>query len=673
MRDLSRRQVLATGGLLAAGAAAGSVVVGDELTRGRPFDGGDPVPTTTDGSTTGGSAGAAERDDFVWAPPPLWSDPAMRRNLLAFAGRNDLAMVVSQANVTDEEKTSQFPTVFEAAREFDVPVWLSTGVLRSLHAEQFVNDATARERHLQALRDVVGRYAETTTEGRLVLWEEAPVAGHWVEGGAWNDAAVENLRRHGPAIYEAQRAAVDEVAPDLDVGIFLHFPYVVESRKPEVFADLMGSLESRGVRPDFVFTDFYRGWWEKDVGPARANAAVRSLVENASRYADAPAMFMGQAHTINPRHTPSTAAMRMDLRSATDAGAAGVGWYARTAYKQTRVGFDPYVPNRVSEGEMEASPSVNTFTVARDRFLFAYVQTVAARAGFDPETRVDLWIHGSSLDFQEHAVSIRTDDGWEFLGDVAGYVADVHGSGGEHVSAFHALDRRRFRSASGDGEEGLDVRIETPDDAGGSRLHGVAVLPFDPDQYLGEPEATRLVGERDVGPFAHGTRAVDARLEPGGRVDLSVPLGEPERPLVELTHPDHAATLDALSSFQRSDGFDPTGAFDLWLHGPGAASALDGLDGLFADTVPGRGPTPATTATGDRAAVAYGLSRRAVLAGDASRTVADALDRAGDGVQGLYAMPYFGRDDFYAPGDVARLLAEDPGSVATFSIAAERR
>ncbi|WP_254536910.1 hypothetical protein [Halomarina litorea] len=668
MTDPTRRRVLATGGLLAAGATG--AVVGSSLLG----DGGNRTPERTDANRTrtAGSATATPgsdatgREDFVWAERDLWREAGLRRNLLAFAARNGLAMMVAQADATDRDGVDRLSTVLDAAAARDVPVWLNTGVLKSLTAEAFVSDPDARERHLDALRRVARRYGEAMPEGRLVLWQEAPVAGDWVEGGAWNDQSVENLQSYGPEIFEAQLAAVNEAAPDVAVGTFLHFPYVVESRQPAVFADLMDALADRDARPDFVFTDFYRGWYEKDVGPGPANAAVRSLVANARRHADAPALFLGQAHTVNPRHTPSKAAMRMDLRAATGAGAAGVGWYARTAYKQTRTGFDPYLPNRAGEDAVPDAPRVNTLTVARDRYLFAYAQTLATARGPDARPRVDLWLHGSSLGFHDHAVSVRTAEGWTFVGDVSGYAAGTYAGDGDHVSVFHALDDVRFVR-----EGTLDVRIETPDDGNAGHLHGVSVLPFDAGLYVSELEATRLVADRDVSPVARGTRSVDAALDPGGRVEVSVPVSDPDRPLASLVHPGWGDTLDALASAERSAGFDPDAAFDLWVVGRGAAGAVADLGSLFPDAA--SAPEPAATASGDGTAVAYGLSRESILGEYASVTLGEALDRAGDGVRALYAMPYFGRDDFYAPGRAARLVREMPGQVETFSVATKRR
>lgn len=668
MTDLSRRRVLAAGGVLTAGAAVGSVFVDGDRTPDRSSEGGgDPSATATPAATASPQS-ETDREDFVWAEDALWRDAGLRRNLLAFAARNDLSMAVAQADATDRKGVERLSTVLEQASNRDVPVWLNTGVLRSLTAETFVTDSNARERHLTALRKVTERYGETMPDGKMILWQEAPVAGDWIEGGAWNDAAVANLESYGPAIFERQRAAVKNVAPDIDVGIFLHFPYVIESRQPAVFGDLMTRLANRDASPDFVFTDFYRGWYEKDVGPGPANAAVRSLIGNARRHADAPAYFLGQAHTINPRHTPSTTAMRMDLRAATGAGAAGVGWYARTAYKQTRRGFDPFVPNRAAESAVTDTTDVNTLTVARDRYLFAYAQTIAAQAGVDPRRRFDLWVHGSSLDFHEHAVSVRTDDGWTFLGDVAGYVDDTYATGDEHVSVFHALDASRYVR---DGT--LDVRVETPADADGGHLHGLAALPFDPALYVTEPEATLLVGERDIAPFSLGARAPDVSLDAGSRVELSIPVAEAERPLASLIHPDWTDTLDALAAFERREAFAPGGAFDLWIAGGNRAvrGALENLDTLFAHA--DSTPEPAATAAGGRVAAAYGLSRPSMLGGSPSAALTEALNRAGDGVRGLYAMPYFGRNDFYTPERIAGLLDGSADEVVTFSVAAERR
>ncbi|MFC5971052.1 hypothetical protein ACFPYI_06865 [Halomarina salina] len=670
MSDTPRRAVLRGAGALACYTLGGSLSLPTPAEKRRVAP--DRTPVRPTGSE------ADPREDFLWLPPGMWRDRLVFENAVAFAARHDLAIVFSQGDMTKTEQMDLVVSRMAESEAAGATPWFATAIPYALTPREFVEDAEKRERHLSRLRSAAQGYADVVPDGNLVIWEEAPVAGEWIPGGAWNGKAVDALTQYGPELYARQRAAVADVAPDLSAGIFLHFPYVVEQRRPEVFANLMDDLAARDSLPDFVFTDFYRGWWEKDAGPAIANAVVRSLVTNAARHSRGrPVYFLGQAHTINPRHTPSTQAMRMDLRAATAAGARGIGWYARTAYKQTRRGFDPFVPNELEESAMPNHAEANTLTFARDRFLYAYRATLAAQAGVDPRTRFDLWIHTDSPGFYGHRVSVQADDGWTPLGDVAGAhpaVASVDDD--EHVSVFHALDAERFLA---DGS--LSLRVETHDGHDG-RLRGVYALPFDPAVAYTERDATRAVGGGRLSQFAHWMAARDDRLTPDSPLELTVRSGGlgglgglaltttryTRLPVADLLAP---GTLDhriRLASAESDAGFDRRRRFDLWVRATGGDDPTSLFDQFGLDAA------PVTAAVGDGAAVFWGLRRR-VLGGDAAATLSALLDREFDGatVDALYAMPYFGSEDLRLPAQVAPLLRESAGEVATFSFAHARR
>jgi hypothetical protein len=665
MGDPSRRAFLGGVGVASCAALGGSLALGtDDGPRGVADRA--PVP----------SASGDPREDFVWLAPGVWRDERLRENLVAFAARHDLAAVFSQPDVEDARGVDRVLAAMAETRAAGVTPWLETAVPYAFTPKQFAERPVVRARHLDALRSAARRYAEVAPEGNLVLWEEAPVAGEWVPGGAWTDRSARMLERYGPALYAHQRTAVAEAAPDVSVGVFVHFPYVVENRQPEVFAGLMADLADRGALPDFVFTDFYRGWYEKDVGPGPATAAVRSLVSNAARHSGGrPVYFMGQAHTINPRHTPSTQAMRMDLRAATAAGARGVGWYVRTAYKRTRRGFDPFVPNRPAESSMPDDVRVNTLTVARDRFAYAYRATLADRERPAPSPRVDCWLHLDSPGFYGHRVAARTGDGWTTLGDVAGAhprVAPVED--GEHVSVFHALDAARFLA---DGE--LALRFDTREGHGG-RLLGVYVLPFDPGVAVTERAATDLVGEGGVSLSALGASVADVPLAPGESLDhtVAVPgvdslaagrssLRAPAPRVADLLAPGTVDDRVALLAAESVPGFDREARFDLWTRTDATdpRALLAGFDLEAA---------PVTATASDGAATFRGLSRR-VLGEDPARTLADRVvgSVAGSTVRAAYAMPYFGSEDVRPPARVGTLLRTTPEEVERFAFASARR
>jgi len=673
MDDTSRRALLGTLGVATCLGLGGSLAaLGRDDERRRAVADRPAAPSTAD---------RAAREDFVWLAPGLWRDDRMRENLVAFAARHDLTAVFSQPDVDDDEAVDDVLVAMRAASETGATPWLETGVPEAFTPKRIVEDASAREDHLDALRSAARRYAGIVPDGNLILWEEAPVGGRWTPSGEWTSASVRALERYGPDLYAHQRRAVAEAAPDLAAGVFLHFPYIVETRQPEVYANLMDALAAREVLPEFVFTDFYRGWYEKDTGPGPANAAVRSLVDNAARHARGrPVYFLGQAHTINPRHTSSTQAMRMDLRTATDAGARGVGWYARTAYKQTRRGFDPFVPNDPAESSLPGDIAVNTLTVARDRFLYAYRATLAARRDVDPLTRFDCWLRFDAPGFLGHRVSVWADGDWRALGDVACAHPDVTPVDTDaHVSVFHALDATRLLA---DGT--LRLRVDTHDGYGG-RLRGISVLPFDSGVAYTEREATRLVEAGRVPLFALGTVERDDALTPDSPLELTVPVesvggfdalddavsattGRPVPPVADLLAP---GTLDhriALATAEADAGFDRDRRFDLWLRTDGRADPSTLFDRFGFDA------EPVTAAASDGAAVFWGVPR-AVLDDDATGTLTDRVVGrfAGTTVEAAAAMPYFGSEDLRLPGRVATLFRESPDDMATFAFADAER
>lgn len=614
-----------------------------------------------------------ERDDFVWLTGGQWRDERLRSNLFAFAGRHDLAVVIPLRAASFDSVADRFRRALRDAATAGLDVWLRIGLLTDLTAEAFVRDREAREAHLDRLRRVCRVYDDLADGGRVVLWEEAPVIGQWVDGGAWNAAAVDNMLAHGPQIFDAQRRAVRDAAGDREVGIFVHFPYVVDSKSPDVFATLTDRLAERGARPDFAFLDFYRGWYEKDVGPDAADDTVRSLVDNARTALDgAPVFYMGQAHTINPNHTPSKEAIRSNVRASLDADAAGLGWYARTRYVPTEQGFDPYVPN-ASGAEFDGP--VGTDTVARDRYLYAWLSTLATRRDFDPGERFDCWLWSEDVSFHDHRLLARADDGWIFLCAPDGYAdGDYPYGGGPNgtVSAVRGLRRDRFLS---DGVLNLRIRTDGGDDGAGAddgtgaALRAALAMPCDPDAYVAEHEAAALLaGDAPAESFALGSARDRVSLVPGTTRRVDVPIRTTDsRSLHGLQHPDFADAVDRLRDVDRRSDAAPDGRFDLWLRGrglsdPGTAPSLRDRTGTP------RSPADASVVavSTDDVAVYYGLARDRFLADGLS--LAD--DRADETtVETAYAMPYAGSAAFRPPARAATLLAEQPEEVETFSLA----
>ena len=645
--------------------------------------------STTETSPTIGNrpvGRSGERADFCWLERPVWEHHGIRDSLLAFAGRHDLAALFAYPDATGKDVAADLAAPLDAATERGVEAWLNVGVLTDLTPEEFVTDSEKRERHLAGLRAAARAYRRRFPTGRIVLWQEAPVGGTWVPGGAWNDAAVANLERHGSEIFAAQKRAIAGVAPDVDAGIFVHFPYIIESRRPETFETVISGLRDRGATPEFAFVDFYRGWYEKDVGPEKANAAIRSLIANA-RAGVGEVLYLGQSHTINPHHTPSKGAIRMDLRAS---GAAdGRGWYARTAYTETERGFDPFVPNR--DVAIARDGRANTVTVARDRYLYAYASLLAARQDFDSEDRFDCWVHTRNVGFHDRRLSLRTaEDDWEPVGRLGGYVPSVPYSSAEHVLVFRALDRDRFLDGGtlagriepiADGGSAADARA---DSTTRPELVSVSAVPFDVGAFVPEYEAKVLLNDSGFGAVCLGRVAMDITLRPEGSAGFRVPIDRPDaRGLYSLLYSDHQAQRRRLAAFESRNGFDLSETFDCWvlLDEPVEKPA----DALFVQNGGSRGDrrggnyarTPLADASVARSVsptcvVLYGLDRDSLLPRSADESLIVGVDREDTTVERAYAMPYFGSDNLVTAARARSLIAADPEEVANFGVARTR-
>jgi len=671
---LNRRAYLA--GVAGASATAGCQGWSDLPAQARADDDGD-----------GGS-------DFVWLSGSLLADEAIRENLLAFAARRDLAAILAIPNPKASGAIESLREGLATAESLDVPAWLHAGVLTDVTADEFAASRDARERNLRGIRRAVETYSEFESGGKLIPWQEAPVMGGWSDE-KWDDEAVDNLRTYGPAVFAAQRRVAREVDPEIDVGVFVHFPYVVDSKRPEVFARLLDDLHRQGTPPEFAFADYYRGWYEKDVGPEPANDAVRSLVSNAKAgLRGGDVYYMGQSHTINPGHTPSRQSLRMDHRTALDAGADGVGWYARTAYVPTEQGFDPLVPNpegSAATGQQRAS----TFTVARDRFRYAWAATADARAaiegagaapgdasdgaasarGDDADDRFDLWLRCPDAGFYDHRVRLRTSDGdWRFVGDVGTYLDGAAPYAGAGAETIRALDGERYL---GDGR--LDVEIETGPDADATPIVEAAVVPSDPGASLTDAAVAAAMRSGEHAAAALGRERVDGRLAPGETVRLSISVdAETAGPISTLLGDDRASLRRRLADAEAAaeSPVVPGERFDLWVLGRGLPDAETvGAELRVGDlTRPGEAALVSTESTD--AVLLCGIDRGELFGNGAAVGWSGSGESEGDdrpawldGVAAVVAMPYFGSGNVVTPERAAELFARQQGEVRTYALA----
>lgn len=443
-------------------------------------------------------------ENFLWVFGKIQRDPGHYENLLAFAQRHDLSIIMAPASVTlAAPQIAEVETALQQAKDRGVPVLFNTGVFRAADgwptAAVIVGDAQERQAYTEALQEMARLYLGYYPGGRVIVGHEDPLFSNWPEGDE------DEYRAHGAAMFQIQRAAVKAVDPEAQVGIFM-LPYNAVT----MYQALMPTLQSSGTLPDFNMIDLYRGYSDPSRGLEGTHEQIRGLLrEIRERTNDRPTYYLGQDHTINNGYTPSKAAITGNVEAVLTEGVQGMGWYIRTRYVHTgpvsTLGgtVQPFLP---TTGAVDVA-DYSTFTGDRDRFMFAYLATFE-RQGMEPAERFDLWIHGSDLDLHEARVFLRTVAGeWRFIGDIGSYV----GGANEYTLddrtgavIFHALEREEFLAAgAGSAEPTLQVRIVAGAGSDGLEIHGALAMPYAPiAEYVTEQDAASMLATD-----AEGTRA----------------------------------------------------------------------------------------------------------------------------------------------------------------------
>jgi hypothetical protein len=598
-----------------------------------------------------------EVEPHIYASGTIDDEP-LRENVLAFAERHGFSL----AGLGSGDRARD---AFQDALDHGVDVMInpSTGKVQDTTGEKLATDEDAMDDHLAALQDSIEVYAEYFPEGRAFLWHEAPLGGDWA--GDVMEEQAENMLEYGPDIFAAQKEAVKEVAPDVDVGIFIHHPFMPseEHTKRPYFQEIMAELEEKpgDALPDFTYCDFYRGYDEWEGGYEATNDYLIDVLENAKAATGGrPMHYLGEAHAINNNYCPSKQAILGNLRAGLDADVDGYGWYNRGSLRvpHDRT-YNPFLPN---SGEVEGD--FDSVRGSRDRWKWAFLLLDDTLAGAREAERFDLWVHGEDFQHYEHRLYLERDGEWEFVGEFSGYLDGDNpysGGGRESVAAFHALDRAYL-------EGGLDVRIETDADSDGATLKGLYAVPYaGAGHYRTEQEAADLVADGTAAAAALGHERGETTLSPGGTYTNSVAAsGEATVGDTELAKP--IDDIDRLADLEAEGTFDATDYFDLWVYGDGVADAAVHVDGEeITDRADAGG-----SGTGE-ALVVRGLSRDEQFSFHTAGDFLDLRVEAGDGtVRGAWVMPHHGTDNPKTPAEVAAIVEREESAghdqLATFCL-----
>lgn len=613
--------------------------------------------------------------------PHLWtggytlgnvSETHFKENLLSYVERHDLTVVLSKWNTTEADAEA-LDERLQIARERGIDVWLGTYDLREHSDQELITDEAKLQHDVDRLARMVETYAEHYPDGKVFVWHEPPLTGKWT--GETHTEKAKSMARYGPTIFAAQKNALDEQYPDVDLGLMVWRRNIAPPthNNTPILEQLMGGLKDRGALPDFTYFDLYRGHYEWEGGYQAVNDYLEAIVENIREHTnDRPVYYLGEAHTINKQYTPSKQAILGDLQTLLDAGVDGYGWYVRTGYQETHPrNYNPFVPNPSADGWPEGS---NSMIGSRDRFVWANEALMEATGRIDPSDRFDLWLYGHDFDFYEHRLSLRTaDEEWEFIGDFSGYVDGDNpyaGGGRNRVVAFHALERERFLE---DGE--LEVRIDSHDEGDGATLEGIYAVPYlDVAHYRTEPELTTLVEETaSLDSYALGTRELDVDLVPGSCVEETLTSGDPSESLTSLVHPAQHEEFDFLRRLDTRSGKRADELFDLWVYGPDVGDVTTSIDGAsiegYADAAGNdtfAGPVQARVYRGLERSSFFDAHRAGPYLDLQLTTNRDAT------VSAVFAMPYHGSRNFHTDAEVAEIIQQDydegAGQLTTFSL-----
>lgn len=471
--------------------------------------------------------GEDRADVFMWlgGGQLFGAEPKLVENLLHFARRHRIIPYESGAG---DPQTLR--TFLRRSREAGIErTWIEIRPRRDetddATAQAFAQNPERRAETLARFRRLARIYRRYDPAlARITIFDEAPLGAFAnVKGGeASYRRSAEQLEAYGPQAFAQMKKALESELPQAEVGVFLHHPHnapPAEAGEHSFVASFMEKAEARGAAPDFIYSDLYRGYFQRGYGGERTDEYIRALVAHtdsvAARYG-ADAYHLGQVHTIKLGYTPSRRQIDTNVRAILDGGADALGWYWPNYAATNRsspdslqrpaphdVSFDPFVPNAWGK----VGPAGSLYGTSKDRFVYSYLRVLEATGKLQPRRRFDLWLYGNDFDHVEHRLSLRApgDSAWTFVGhfnpqqDASGYVEGAQEKymysydDTAHAVAFHGLRRARFL---GDGGR-VEVKIETPGASDGSTVRAVYAMPYRRTRnYATESEITRFIEEQ---------------------------------------------------------------------------------------------------------------------------------------------------------------------------------
>jgi hypothetical protein len=497
---------------------------------------------------SGSDASTSETEVFMWTGASNFSpdDSLLFQTKLAFAKRQKIAPYESGIHSPDELRR-----FLNATRQAGIErTWIEIGPDDGMTAEEFATDSTARQSTLERFRALARTYDQHDPEAvHITIFDEAPLGAFTPPDTASYAERVEAFREYGPEGFALMYEALKAEMPSADVGIFLHHPYNASEAmagRHSFIDEFMAEAQALGATPDFIYSDVYRGYFNRGYGVEATNDYITDVVRHTKTVAEkygAEAHQLGQVHTIKLGYTPSQRQIDTNVRAMLRGNPDGLGWYwpnyASTNYTEGPdgkpqpeghdVSFDPFVPN--SWGE--TGPAGSLFATSRDRFVYSYLRIQEATDRLDPRERFDLWLYGYDFGHAEHSVHIRQpgEDNWTFLGvvnpqrDRDAYVEESRPEytysyeDRWHAVVFHGLRRADHLDSDSLGAR-LELKVTTQERGDTSRLGAAYALPYRATRnYATEEKATSLIEDQprwmSVNALGYVVRPYPDTLRPG--------------------------------------------------------------------------------------------------------------------------------------------------------------
>ncbi|GEM_PF-826069 len=491
-------------------------------------------------------------ETFMWvgASQLMDREPRMFDNILAFAERHGITPY--ESGVRQPEDLTRF---LKLCKKHGIEqTWIEIGPREQntgdATAEEFVKHPDRREPTLERFRKLARAYKAVYPDfARITIFDEAPLGAFArTDGGYLSD--FQDFKRYGPRAFAYMYKAFKSVMPQAEIGIFMHHPH---NASPSTAGDysyigeFMQSCDSLNAVPDFIFSDVYRGYFNRGYGVEATNDYIRDVVDYTGKVADQHGVNhyqLGQVHTIKLGYTPSRRQIDTNIDAMLDGKPDGIGWYwpnyASTNYKKSGsdrtprdegydVSFDPFVPNAWGR----IGPAGSLYGTSRDRFTYSYLSILESVGMLHPAEKFDLYLYGHDFDHTEHGLYLKskTDDQWEFIGyfnpqqDRDAYLESARSkyiysyNDKWHALVFHGLDRKRFIDTV-DNEVRLTFKITTPEGSDTSRITGVYAMPYRKTRhYKTEGEITRLIESHprwmEINSIATHVRPKAAELKDG--------------------------------------------------------------------------------------------------------------------------------------------------------------